>query len=1022
MTSAEVRQAFIDFFAERKHTIVPSSPVIPQDDPTLLFINAGMNQFKDVFLGTGTRDYSRAVDSQKCIRVSGKHNDLEEVGPSPNHHTFFEMLGNWSFGDYYKAEAIRWAWELMTEVYGLPKDKLYATVFTDDDEAHKLWESETDIDPSHISRHGYKDNFWEMGEVGPCGPCTEIHIDLGKPAPGKQAIKNDGPNTESGRYVELWNLVFIQSFRDKSGKLSDLPATHVDTGAGLERIARVMQGVESNYETDLFAPIISEIAERSGVAYELNGIHIPHRVIADHVRSLSFAIADGGKIGKDGRDYVLRRILRRATYYAKEKLGFEGPFIYSLVHVLADVMGTHYTEIKERQLHIETVIKAEEESFLKTLDNGIHHFNLSSKNTASNELWKNKEYNQLTKRCIEFNKRISLSCLDYDQARPEWHIEFEKTLDSFAGGSFDPFSMNWDGLIKLIFDDIEIPKMFDLFAKSIDANELTSKKIAIEISEVILKCARKFKQIAIIYRKNAGISGKDAFILHDRFGFPIDLTQKIAFERGISVDMEGFNSKMEATKKRSRAGAKFVQGDSGFYEVSNGEHSQFTGYDSLEELTEVRMTRKIEEGPGTNRYAFVLAKTPFYAESGGQVADFGTISGEGWEYKVYDVRMEGDRRVHFATREKQPSADRLPKRGPGPFPVPSQVTAKLDLDRRHRILPHHTTTHLLQAALQEVLGKHVSQAGSAVGPDKMTFDFTHFEKPSAEQLAEAEAIVNRVIREDLQVSASHMDIKQAKAQGAMALFGEKYDDQVRVITIGDDGDSKKFSMELCGGTHLERTGQAGLFRIESETGLSAGVRRVECTAGEAAYEKMVEKRETLLDIEESIGSGGSDPAEKITKLLLRQKEMQKEIERLQHAALKGSVDMLADWGVELEFQGTTITGVFAHTDAISDKNGLQQVGDKIIERLQQADKEGFGLVGATMDKTYMFVAVITPGLIKQGLMAGKLVGAVAKLAGGGGGGKPDFATAGSKDTVAAKGLISDRDRFERVLADILPTL
>ncbi|MBS1262057.1 MAG: Alanine--tRNA ligase [Calditrichaeota bacterium] len=901
MTSAEIRTAFIEFFKQRGHTFVKSSPVVPADDPTLLFINAGMNQFKDVFLGTGARDYTRAVNSQKCIRVSGKHNDLEEVGPSPNHHTFFEMLGNWSFGDYYKPEAIRWAWELMTDVYGLPKQKLHATVFTEDDEAHRLWERETDIDPAHISRFGHADNFWEMGEVGPCGPCTELHLDLGEPAPGKPFIEDDAPNSESGRFVELWNLVFIQYHRDERGELHDLPAKHVDTGAGLERIARVLQGVESNYDTDLFAPIIEEIAERSGVAYEPAGIHIPHRVIADHLRSLSFAIADGALPGNEGRGYVLRRILRRASRFVRE-LGFDGPFVHTLVPALVETMGGHFTELRDRQQHIETVIRADEESFLRTLDKGLAVFG---------------------------------------EVAGEGHI-----------------------------------------------------------------------------------SGADAFKLYDTYGFPLDLTQQMARERGIEVDVEGFQREMEKAKERSRAGAKFTNADAEFETVSEGPHSQFTGYFSHREATELRMTRRFDDG-GETKYALVLAKTPFYAEAGGQVTDHGTISADdGRRFEVYDVQMEGDRRVHYARLvsspdEDQPLTSDRGRDGVGGAPYPTGLEAVIDEDRRRRILPHHTTTHLLQAALREVLGTHVSQAGSSVQPNRMTFDYTHVKKPSPDQLARVERIVNENIRRDLPVTASYMSLEEAKAAGAIALFGEKYEDEVRVITIGDEHSGGVVSRELCGGTHLKRTGEAGLFRIESETGLSAGVRRVECTAGEVAYEKMNEERETLRRVVEAVGSAGSDPSLKIVKLFERQKELRREIERLQRAALKGSVDMLADWGEQIEFRGETVTAVFAHTDAVSDRNGLHQAGDRIIERLREAGREGFGVVGAQMEKTYMFVAVVTPGLIEKGLQAGKLVGAVAKRAGGGGGGKPDFATAGTKDIGAAKNLLADRRGFVGLVEQIL---
>ncbi len=895
MTSAEIRQKFIGFFINKNHTVVKSAPVVPMDDPTLLFINAGMNQFKDVFVGNGTRPYSRAVDSQKCIRVSGKHNDLEEVGPSPNHHTFFEMLGNWSFGDYYKAEAIRWAWEFLTVEMGLEKDKLYATVFTDDDEAEELWKSETDINPSHISRHGHKDNFWEMGEVGPCGPCSELHYDLGEPAPGCPELENDGPNTESNRFIEIWNLVFIQYRRDENGELHDLPSKHVDTGAGLERICRLMQGVGSNYETDLFKPLIDYVADKTGVPYVFpkEGVpeksYIPHRAIADHLRSLTFAIADGALPGNEGRGYVLRRILRRAARFIRE-LGVDGAFLADMVPILIETMGNHYEEIKKRQQHIETVIRSEEEAFGRTLDKGLALFKVIS--------------------------------------------------------------------------------------------------------------------------KDGHISGEEAFKLYDTFGFPLDLTEQMARENGVTVDVDGFHTAMNAAKEKSRSASKFVAAAGEYEFIEEGDHSSFTGYTDLKNRTKVKMYRRLPSESSKDkfpRYAVVLEKTPFYAESGGQDPDYGTIRGSELHLDVYDVRQDGDARVHYCL------AKRVPVKGKE---WPDQVEAKVDESRRIKILAHHTTTHLLQAAFRNILGDHVSQAGSHVTPDYMTFDFTHFEKVTDEQIQEAENIVNENIRANFPVTSNTMDLEEAKANGATALFGEKYDDSVRVITIGNET-GEPASMELCGGTHLKRTGEAGLFRIESETGVSAGVRRVECTAGEAAYQRSVEDRKILFKVTDMVGSHGSDPSEKLERLIEKQKAQYKEIENLKKAALNDNTNLLADWGEEVEYKGEKILLVSSEYSLATDKNSLQDVADKIHELLKKENRDGIGVVGALIDKTFMFVAVITKDLMDKGVHAGKLVGTVAKKAGGGGGGKPSFATAGSKQVDKARSILNDRIQIRSVVEDYL---
>ncbi|OQX85356.1 alanine--tRNA ligase [candidate division KSB1 bacterium 4484_87] len=602
MTSKEIRQSFIDFFKKYDHKFVPSSSVVPFDDPTLLFTNAGMNQFKNIFLGIEKRDYTRAANTQKCIRVSGKHNDLEEVGKDTYHHTFFEMLGNWSFGDYYKKEAIAWAWELLTDVWKLPKDKLYATVFREDDEAYELWKQVTDIDPSHISRFDEKDNFWEMGEVGPCGPCSEIHIDLGPDACDKKHVEGHvcAVNGGCARYIELWNLVFIQYNRENDGSLIELPSKHVDTGMGFERIVAVMQNVGSNYDTDLFTPILAKISELSGKAYHDGNEGMAHRVIADHVRALTFAIADGALPSNEGRGYVLRRILRRAARYART-LELHEPVIYKLVPTIVEIMGDAFPEIKEKHQYISMVIKSEEESFGHTLDRGI-----------------------------------------------------------------------------------------DLFEKL--------------VAEYKAKGVNQ-------------ISGEDAFRLYDTYGFPMDLTRLMAEEKNMTIDEAGFEREMELQRERARKAGKWDYGlDVNWDEwtkVSDGKDSEFVGYDALESDATIRLFKKEME-----HVYLVLDKTPFYAESGGQVGDVGEIQGDGFVLSVENTVKQGEKIVHIAKGDF-PNSVKNPT-----------VRARVKRDQRMSTARNHTATHLLQAALRQVLGSHVHQSGSLVTPFRLRFDLTHFERIS----------------------------------------------------------------------------------------------------------------------------------------------------------------------------------------------------------------------------------------------------------------------------------------------------
>jgi alanyl-tRNA synthetase len=709
MTSREIRQSFLDFFKSKQHTIVHSAPVIPHGDPTLLFTNAGMNQFKEIFLGTGKRDYTRAADTQKCIRVSGKHNDLEEVGRDTYHHTLFEMLGNWSFGDYYKKEAIAWAWELLTEVWKMPKERLWVTVYKTDEEAEKIWAQY--IDPSRILRFGEKENFWEMGDTGPCGPCSEIHIDLTQRGDAPEAMVNAG----SPELIEIWNLVFIQYNRNTDGSLTELPAKHVDTGMGFERVCAVMESMKSdfkrfpsNYDSDVFTPIIARIAEIAKIEYKAshNDTDVAMRVIADHIRALTFAIGDGATPSNEGRGYVLRRILRRASRWGR-KLELREPFMFKLVQTLVDTMSDVFPEIREHQAHIERVIKSEEESFNQTLDRGLEIF--------------------------------------------------EQTV-------------------------------------------------------VDLKQSKVFP-------------GEAAFKLYDTFGFPLDLTQLLCSERGLTVDAATFAQLMDAQRERSRDSKLHGGADVSEAEriVAQSKDSarhlptelfekefQFLGYD----LTSTRAAIVSSE-----KNLVVLNATPFYAESGGQMGDTGEIIIDGRSFPVIDTQKSGKVHVHIL------GAD-LPT-----YSVRYEAEAKVDAQRRYSIMRNHTATHLMHAALRQTLGTHVHQAGSLVAPEYLRFDFAHFAKVSEQELTEIEHIVNERIKEGVMLQ-HHRNIPfdEAKKMGALMFFGDKYGDKVNVVQFGD------FSKEFCGGIHVKNTSEIGFFKVRTESSSASGVRRVEALTNDHALE------------------------------------------------------------------------------------------------------------------------------------------------------------------------------------------
>lgn len=865
-SASQIRQEFFDFFREKEHLIVHSVPVVPKDDPTLLFINAGMNPFKPIFLGEqeGVKEqdqvWKRVANTQKCIRVSGKHNDLEEVGHDTYHHTLFEMLGNWSFGDYFKKEAIAWAWELLVDRWGLEPDRLYATVFEGDDsdglpvddEAARLWASETTIKPDHILTFGKKDNFWEMGDTGPCGPCSEVHIDLRSDEERKKHPGAELVNTGDPRVMEIWNLVFIQFNRLSDGSLNPLPAKHVDTGMGFERIAAVIQGKTSNYDTDIFTPVITRLSELTGTRYGADPEKdIAKRVIADHIRAVTFAIADGASPSNDGRGYVIRRILRRAVRYGWDKLGFREPFMYKLVPVLSGQFRDVFPELEHQQDYVTGVIRAEEAGFIRTLGQGIQLF------------------------------------------------------ESMISGK---------------------------------------------------------KQL----------SGEDAFKLHDTYGFPIDLTRLMASEKGLTVDEAGFEKRMQEQKERARSAGRFtvdVAGKADWVPVTAGNDSQFVGYDTLQADIRIHSIRKQEDS-----FALLLDKTPFYAESGGQIADTGIITNGDEHIRVLDVRKADGRFVHIV--------DRLPEDPSGSW------QAMVDADRRTEIQKNHTATHLMHAALRRVLGNHVQQKGSLVEPGRLRFDFSHYEGMSGQELDRVEKMVNERIQENIPfIEERDVPIDEARERGAMMLFGEKYGDSVRMVIFDPD-----FSIELCGGTHVRATGEIGYFRFLHEASAAAGIRRVEALTGEAVDRFLRDEKNTLHQIREQIGQS-ADMAGDIHKMIEEKKALEKEVERMRLQSSMQQLDSL------LASAGTLNGGISLVTGQIpgADMNQLKQLGYESLKKKPEGHVIVLGSRDDASGKVYL-VTTVTEDLIREkGLKAGAIVGQVARLVGGGGGGQPNLATAGGRE-------------------------
>jgi len=893
MTSADIRKAFLDFFRSKGHEIVHSAPIVVKNDPTLMFTNAGMNQFKDYFLGNKKPPYKRIADTQKCLRVSGKHNDLEEVGVDTYHHTMFEMLGNWSFGDYFKKEAIQWSWELLTEVYKIPKDKLYVTVFggdekeklPKDDEAIIEWKKY--ISEDRILLFGKKDNFWEMGDTGPCGPCTEIHVDCRtdeerKSVDGKTVVNNDHPQV-----IEIWNNVFIEFNRLKDGSLEPLPAKHVDTGMGLERLVRVLQGKQSNYDTDIFTPLIQLVEKISDQRYlesprsrNQTNANIAMRVIADHIRAVSFCIADGQLPSNNGAGYVIRRILRRAVRYGYSYLNLKEPYFYKLVHILSNQFENVFPELFKQKDFITNVIREEENSFYKTLSSGISRFN-----------------------------------------------NYSIPADTPMSGGY--------------------------IAEVNDSEETKNKYISTQ--------REYFNE-----RKNKQIAGKFAFELYDTYGFPIDLTDLMAREIEWSLDIKGFNEEMQKQKQRSRAATSIDTED---WIVLKEGTNKFVGYDSLESKAEILKYRKIK-AKGKEAYQIVLNTTPFYAESGGQIGDTGQLIINNEELIITDTKKENDLIIHFAETI--------------PFNLKGQVIAKVDAVKRKDTELHHSATHLLHAALRKVLGTHVTQKGSLVNDEHLRFDFSHFTKTTDEELTKVEALVNEKIRANIPVVIKQMPKDEALKLGAMALFGEKYGDIVRVVIIDPN-----YSVELCGGTHVGSTGELGFFKITSESAVAAGVRRIEAICGKAAEKAINELFNQIMSIRISLKSVG-DVHKSIENLQTENADLKKHIEYLEARQLVGIRN-------ELLYKDEIINGVTFIGDIIEVSN--PDALKKLCFELKNKLNDHLAVLCANIDgKAHVAIGISEKVVAAKKLEAGKIIKEhVAPLIKGGGGGQPTLATAGGQD-------------------------
>ena len=860
MKSAEIRQKFLQFFADRGHEIVPSSSLVPGNDPTLLFTNAGMVQFKDAFLGDEVRSVNRATSSQRCVRAGGKHNDLENVGYTARHHTFFEMLGNFSFGDYFKREAIKYAWEFLTVELGLPAEKLWVTVYQDDDEAAALWLDEMKIDPTRFSRLGEKDNFWAMGDTGPCGPCSEIFFDHGEDVPGGPP---GSPDEDGDRYIEIWNLVFMQYERKADGTLTPLPKPSVDTGAGLERVAAVLQNVHSNYEIDLFQSLLADIGVITGVVDLTNN---SLRVIADHIRSCSFLIVDGVLPSNEGRGYVLRRIIRRAVRHGYQ-LGVKEVFFYKIVAGLVKVMGEAYPELKAKQSSVEKALRDEEQQFARTLENGM--------------------------------------------------AILEKAIANLNGDT---------------------------------------------------------------------LAGETVFKLYDTYGFPVDLTADVARESGITLDMEGFEAAMQVQRAQARAAGNFSAVDK--LELDGVEMTDFRGYEALEasgDVAAIYVNGKPQDSLKAGEAAtLVLTSSPFYGESGGQIGDSGTLFAEGVEFRVDDTQKQNDVLLHIGELVI------------GSLKVGDALAGQVEASVRKAITLNHSATHLMHAALRNTLGEHVTQKGSLVDATRLRFDFSHSAPVTADELAKIEAAVNAEILANTQVAKEVMALEAAQQRGAMALFGEKYGDEVRVVSMGG-----KFSVEFCGGTHVERTGDIGLFKILSESGISAGVRRIEAVTGQGALALVAREEQTLKQLCELVKANQDDLLDRVKQMNTTNKALEKELDQLK-------AKMASSAGSDLAASAKEVGGIKLLACAVDDfdPKALRETVDQLKNKLGTA----VVLLISTAGGKVSIVAGVSKDLTDR-IKAGELANMVATQVGGKGGGRPDMAMAGGSDVEAVPAAVASVEEW-----------
>jgi alanyl-tRNA synthetase len=919
MNSNEIRTRFLKFFEARGHRVVPSSSLVPAHDPTLLFSNAGMNQFKDVFLGREKRDYSRAATSQKCVRAGGKHNDLEQVGRTTRHHTFFEMLGNFSFGDYFKKEAFPWAWELITQDYGLPEEKLYITVFREDDEAEEIWAKDVGVPRQRIFRLDEHDNFWAMGDTGPCGPCSEIHYDLGPAASTLGHTDCSFPCPQDcGRYVELWNLVFMQFNRDEQGNMTSLPRPSIDTGAGLERLASALQGKTSDYDTDLFRPLIDEAASLANVEYGANhDTDVSLRIIADHARATTFLISDGVLPSNEGRGYVLRLIMRRALYHG-QTLGFDQPFLYKMSGHVVQMMKDAYPELLETERHVVEAVKVEEERYAHTTRKGLEELEKCSvvRDTPQYGVrevpfWKWKEI------CRSYNGRVP-----EPSAAPFVYFTFQASERPAP-----PDGLTW-------------------------------------------------------------IPGDELFKLHDTFGLRPDFVEDIVKNYGLTVDREGYQAEMRKQRERARASWKAVEKKlalPAYLKLAEREKSEFLGYQTMK-ATACRVVSilprgidqvlsEVAPGKGPTELEVVLDKTPFYAEAGGQVGDKGwfAVSGERFARVENTYSPVGGIIAHRILWAWPPPQFKLK--------IGDIVSAEVDEDLRRATMRNHTATHLLHAALRRTLGTHVKQAGSLVAPDRLRFDFTHYAAVDEQDLLDIEDLVNKHILKNEEVVITVMDLDSAVDSGAMALFGEKYADQVRVLTIDD------FSKELCGGTHVRRTGDIGLFKIISEGSVAAGTRRIEAVTGEGVLKQLRQASETLTLLAGSLHAKPEELLPAVEKLSESEKKLRKELEAQQ---MKRAASQAGDLAKEArDVKGVRV--VAARVE-VTDRSAMRQMADDLRAKLQS----GVIVLGSVSEGKVSLIAAVTKDLTNR-LDAGKIVKQAAAYVEGSGGGRKDLAEAGGKN-------------------------